>query len=108
MPQRKLHPDRTRVSAESVSFQEYDLMVDYCVAEGFSPDQCQAAANTFTIDAAATADAMAAEGRVSNQLTELAADPLAAPVHLEYWALLALLVVLSVDVLDVGNTLAHA
>lgn len=106
-PPRKLHPDRSRVrrSAESVSFQEREDMIEYCILHGFDADSCVAAAESFEVDADATFKAMqdAEFSRVGTQLTTLSADPLAAPVHLEYLALLALLVVLSVDVLDVSR-----
>ena len=47
--------------------------------------------------------------RVEKQLETLASEknPLAAPIHLEYYALLALVVVLYVDILDVAGIVAR-
>ena len=47
--------------------------------------------------------------KVQKQLETLASEknPLAAPIHLEYYALLALVVVLYVDILDVAGIVAR-
>ena len=47
--------------------------------------------------------------RAQTQLETLASEknPLAAPIHLEYYALLALVVILYVDILDVAGIVAR-
>ena len=54
-------------------------------------------------------DSKLAANRAQAQLETLASEknPLAAPIHLEYYALLALVVILYVDILDVAGIVAR-
>ena len=104
-PVSKLHPDRTHrniAAGEPVTMEEYERMVDYCVANDFNVNDCIEAASDYKIDLQISElkkkrdvigyeIASKEEARITNQMMHLSESPMTAPVHVEYFALLALL-----------------
>eukprot|EP00629_Pelagomonadales_sp_RCC1024_P002821 CAMPEP_0119290152 /NCGR_PEP_ID=MMETSP1329-20130426/40264_1 /TAXON_ID=114041 /ORGANISM="Genus nov. species nov., Strain RCC1024" /LENGTH=112 /DNA_ID=CAMNT_0007290967 /DNA_START=162 /DNA_END=497 /DNA_ORIENTATION=- len=77
------------------SFEQYQSLVDYCVVKTDATiEQCMASAQDYTVKLQEEARASATT-RVENQLAELAShkNPWTAPVHLEYIALLAMVMI---------------
>ncbi len=72
-------------------------------------EDCLKLTKQFEIVDVPPLDTKLAANRAQAQLETLASEknPLAAPIHLEYYALLALVVILYVDILDVAGIVAR-
>ena len=96
----------------SVTFDEYQNIMDQCIVNSDSEsaiEDCLKLTKQFEIVDVPPLDSKMAANRAQAQLETLASEknPLAAPIHLEYYALLALVVVLYVDILDVAGIVAR-
>lgn len=86
---------------------------DQCIVYSESDsniEDCLKLTKHFEVVDAPPLEKLTAEVRATQaqeQLATLAKNPLAAPLHMEYFALLALVVVLYVDILDVGGIVAR-
>merc|ERR1712230_311031 len=90
----------------SVTFDEYQNIMDQCIVNSDSEsaiEDCLKLTKQFEIVDVPPLDTKMAANRAQAQLETLASEknPLATPIHLEYYALLALVVILYVDILDV-------
>ena len=85
---------------------------DQCIVNSDSEsaiEDCLKLTKQFEIVDVPPLDTKMAANRAQAQLETLASEknPLAAPIHLEYYALLALVVILYVDSLDVAGIVAR-
>jgi hypothetical protein len=85
---------------------------DQCIVNSDSEsaiEDCLKLTKQFEIVDVPPLDSKLAANRAQAQLETLASEknPLAAPIHLEYYALLALVVILYVDILDVAGIVAR-
>ena len=85
---------------------------DQCIVNSDSEsaiEDCLKLTKQFEIVDVPPLDTKMAANRAQAQLETLASEknPLAAPIHLEYYALLALVVILYVDILDVAGIVAR-
>ena len=85
---------------------------DQCIVNSDSEsaiEDCLKLTKQFEIVDVPPLDSKMAANRAQAQLETLASEknPLAAPIHLEYYALLALVVILYVDILDVAGIVAR-
>ena len=114
-PSRKIKVARKNTLDSSVTFDEYQNIMDQCIVNSDSEsaiEDCLKLTKQFEIVDVPPLSELTAEvrgARVEKQLETLASEktPLAAPIHLEYYALLALVVVLYVDILDVAGIVAR-
>ena len=132
-PSRKIKVARKNTLDSSVTFDEYcnsvlttsyaldessyryQNIMDQCIVNSDSEsaiEDCLKLTKQFEIVDVPPLSELTAEVRgtkVQKQLETLASEknPLAAPIHLEYYALLALVVVLYVDILDVAGIVAR-
>ena len=96
----------------SVTFDEYQNIMDQCIVNSDSEsaiEDCLKLTKQFEIVDVPPLDSKMVANRAQSQLETLASEknPLAAPIHLEYYALLALVVILYVDILDVAGIVAR-
>ena len=114
-PNRNIKIARKGTLDSSVTFDEYQNIMDQCIVNSDSEsaiEDCLKLTKQFEIVDVPPLSELTAEvrgARVEKQLETLASEknPLAAPIHLEYYALLALVVVLYVDILDVAGIVAR-
>ena len=114
-PNRNIKVVRKNTLDSSVTFDEYQNIMDQCIVNSDSEsaiEDCLKLTKQFEIVDVPPLSELTAEvrgARVEKQLETLASEknPLAAPIHLEYYALLALVVVLYVDILDVAGIVAR-
>ena len=90
----------------------YQNIMDQCIVNSDSEsaiEDCLKLTKQFEIVDVPPLDTKMAANRAQAQLETLASEknPLAAPIHLEYYALLALVVILYVDILDVAGIVAR-
>ena len=90
----------------------YQNIMDQCIVNSDSEsaiEDCLKLTKQFEIVDVPPLDSKMAANRAQAQLETLASEknPLAAPIHLEYYALLALVVILYVDILDVAGIVAR-
>ena len=128
-PSRKIKVARKNTLDSSVTFDEYcnsvlttsyaldessyryQNIMDQCIVNSDSEsaiEDCLKLTKQFEIVDVPPLDKLTAN-RAQAQLETLASEknPLAAPIHLEYYALLALVVILYVDILDVAGIVAR-
>ena len=96
----------------SVTFDEYQNIMDQCIVNSDSEsaiEDCLKLTKQFEIVDVPPLENPLTATRAQAQLETLASEknPLAAPIHLEYYALLALVVILYVDILDVAGIVAR-
>ena len=111
-PSRKIKVARKNTLDSSVTFDEYQNIMDQCIVNSDSEsaiEDCLKLTKQFEIVDVPPLDSKMAANRAQAQLETLASEknPLAAPIHLEYYALLALVVILYVDILDVAGIVAR-
>ena len=129
-PSRKIKVARKNTLDSSVTFDEYcnsvlttsyaldessyryQNIMDQCIVNSDSEsaiEDCLKLTKQFEIVDVPPLDTKMAANRAQAQLETLASEknPLAAPIHLEYYALLALVVILYVDILDVAGIVAR-
>ena len=111
-PSRKIKVQRKNTLDSSVTFDEYQNIMDQCIVNSDSEsaiEDCLKLTKQFEIVDVPPLDTKMAANRAQAQLETLASEknPLAAPIHLEYYALLALVVILYVDILDVAGIVAR-
>ena len=114
-PNRNIKIARKGTLDSSVTFDEYQNIMDQCIVNSDSEsaiEDCLKLTKQFEIVDVPPLSELTTEvrgARVEKQLETLASErnPLAAPIHLEYYALLALVVVLYVDILDVAGIVAR-
>ena len=110
-PNRNIKVARKNTLDSSVTFDEYQNIMDQCIVNSDSEsaiEDCLKLTKQFEIVDVPPLDKLSAN-RAQAQLETLAEakNPLAAPIHLEYYALLALVVILYVDILDVAGIVAR-
>ena len=129
-PSRKIKVARKNTLDSSVTFDEYcnsvlttsyaldessyryQNIMDQCIVNSDSEsaiEDCLKLTKQFEIVDVPPLDTKMAANRAQAQLETLASEknPLAAPIHLEYYALLALVVILYVDILDVAGIVSR-
>ena len=111
-PNSKIKISRKNTLDSSVTFDEYQNIMDQCIVNSDSEsaiEDCLKLTKQFEIVDVPPLDTKLAANRAQAQLETLAEakNPLAAPIHLEYYALLALVVILYVDILDVAGIVAR-
>ena len=111
-PSRKIKVARKNTLDSSVTFDEYQNIMDQCIVNSDSEsaiEDCLKLTKQFEIVDVPPLENPLTATRAQAQLETLASEknPLAAPIHLEYYALLALVVILYVDILDVAGIVAR-
>jgi hypothetical protein len=111
-PNRNIKVVRKNTLDSSVTFDEYQNIMDQCIVNSDSEsaiEDCLKLTKQFEIVDVPPLENPLTATRAQAQLETLASEknPLAAPIHLEYYALLALVVILYVDILDVAGIVAR-
>ena len=111
-PNSRIKVSRVNTLDSSVTFDEYQNIMDLCIVNSDSEsaiEDCLKLTKQFEIVDVPPLENPLTATRAQAQLETLASEknPLAAPIHLEYYALLALVVILYVDILDVAGIVAR-